>query len=139
MTDNHEKKLPYKEKDFSKYLRLLTSVSNTHKLKPILIDENNKKKKKKKTKIMKRNIEIIKTIEKTGNVYPNSSKHLLRHPRKKYTLKNLKGCKKFVENPQLFFTEELCDAILLSYRIDPHEFKTRTRSTSADKTKKETK
>ena len=69
LTDKNGKVLPYKEKDFSKYLRLLTSVSHISKLKPVIIDLNKKKKNTKKTKIMQRNMDYIKEVEKTGNVY----------------------------------------------------------------------
>ena len=117
ITDNNGRTIPYKEKEFSKYLRLLTSVSYTSKLKPSIIDLTGKNKKKKKTKIMKRNMEFIKEVEKTGNVY-NTSKD---RPKKIYKIDNMIGCKKFLENPQQFFTEELCDAVLLSYNLEPKE------------------
>ena len=121
LTDNNGRNIPFKEKDFSKYLRLLTSVSHTSKLKPAIIDLTGKNKKKKKTKIMKRNMEFIKEVEKTGNVFSTSKEH----SKKIYKLDNMIGCRKFLENPQQFFTEDLCDAVLLSYNLEPKENKSR--------------
>ena len=121
LTDNNGRNIPFKEKDFSKYLRLLTSVSHTSKLKPAIIDLTGKNKKKKKTKIMKRNMEFIKEVEKTGNVFSTSKER----SKKIYKLDNMIGCRKFLENPQQFFTEDLCDAVLLSYNLEPKENKSR--------------
>ena len=59
--DQNDRIIPYRQKDFTKYLRLLTSISNTSKLKSIM-SQSKKRKKKKKTKIMERNIELIKHI-----------------------------------------------------------------------------
>ena len=133
LSDNNGKILPYKEKDFTKYLRLLTSVSNTSKLKPVITNINKKTKSKKKTKIMKRNIEFLKEVAKTGNVYSTAKDH----PKKKieYNIENLNGCKKFLENPQQFFTEELCDAVLLSYNLVPKEQGSRSPSAGRKKSK----
>ena len=47
----------------------------------------------------------------------------------------MKGCKKFLENPQQFFTEELCDAVLLSYNLDPKEHRSRSSSSNRKKSK----
>ena len=118
ITDQNGKYLPYKAKDFTKYLRLLTSVSNPKKLQPCISKSHQKKKKKKKnkTKIMERNIEFIKKLEKTGNIYSN-----LREYEKKAPNSESKNCKKFMENPQHFFTEDLCDVMLLQYDINPKE------------------
>lgn len=132
ISDNNGRNLPHKGKDFSKYLRILTSVSHTSKLKPILIDANKKRKNKKKTKIMKRNIEFLKKVAQTGNVYDTSKER----SKKKYHFENMKGCKKFFENPQQFFTEELCDAVLLSYNLDPKENRSRSSSKKKSKDKK---
>jgi hypothetical protein len=133
LSDNNGKHLPYKEKDFAKYLRLLTSEAHTSKLKPIINDPNKRNKNKKKTNIMKRNIELIKEIEKSGVLYNNSGSK--GHTDKKYILDNSKGCRKFVENPQQFFTEELCDTVLLSYNLEPKNYK--SRSSSANSKSKE--
>jgi hypothetical protein len=104
LTDKNGKVLPYKERDISKYLRLLTSITHTSKLKPIIIDLNKKKKNVKKTKIMQRNMDYIKEVEKTGSVYNILSKET--QSKKKYVSENVKERKKFSENPQHFFTEE---------------------------------
>ena len=132
LSDNNGRNLPHKEKDFAKYLRILTSVSHTSKLKPILVDLNKKNKNKKKTKIMKRNIEYLKEVAKTGNVFSTSKDRT----KKKYNIDNAKGCKKFLENPQQFFTEDLCDAVLLSYNLDPKEHLSRGNSAKKIKDKK---
>ncbi len=129
LTDKNGKVLPYKEKDFSKYLRLLTSVSHTNKIKPIIIDLNKKKKNTKKTKIMQRNMDYIKEVEKTGNVYKISKE---KQPKKKVVIENMEGCPKFLENPQQFYTEDLCDAVLLSLNLPPKES---SRSSSANRKK----
>ena len=116
ITDQNGKILPYREKDFTKYLRLLTSVSNNTKLQSSLAKNQKKRKKKKKTKIMERNIEFIKQIEKTGNLYGNLKEHEKKPPNSES-----KNCRKFMENPQQFFTEDLCDVMLLQYDINPKE------------------
>ena len=110
--DQDGKKIPFKIKDFTKYLRLLTSISNSSKLKSILSKSSKKKKKKKKTKIMERNIEFIKKVEKTGNLYGNIKDYVKRTPNSES-----KNCRKFMENPQQFFTEDLCDLMLFKYDI----------------------
>jgi hypothetical protein len=120
LTDINGKVLPYKVKDISKYLRLLTSISHTSKLKPAIIDLNKKKKNVKKTKIMQRNMDYIKEVEKSGNVY-NIMSSRETQPKKKYVIENMKGCRKFLENPQQFFTEDLCDAVILSLNLAPKE------------------
>jgi hypothetical protein len=120
LTDINGKVLPYKVKDISKYLRLLTSISHTSKLKPAIIDLNKKKKNVKKTKIMQRNMDYIKEVEKSGNVY-NIMSSRETQPKKKYVIENMKGCRKFLENPQQFFTEDLCDAVILSLNLVPKE------------------
>ena len=50
---------------------------------------------KKKTKIMERNIEFIKKVEKTGNLYGNIKDYVKRTPNSES-----KNCRKFMENPQ---------------------------------------
>ena len=47
----------------------------------------------------------------------------------------MKGCKKFLENPQQFFTEELCDAVLLSYNLEPKDDRSRSPSSNRKKSK----
>jgi hypothetical protein len=116
ITNQDGKILPYKEKDFTRYLRLLTSV-NPKKLQSNIAKSHKKRKKKKKTKIMERNIEFIKKIEKTGNLY-NSN---LKDYGKKTPNSDGKNCRKFMENPQHFFTEDLCDVMLLQYDIEPKD------------------
>ena len=143
ISDNNGKTIPYKEKDFTKYLRLLTSVSHTSKIKPAMLNVEKKNKNKKKTKIMKRNIEYLKEVAKTGNVFSSAKDHHLHHKKnieksidkniEYYNTENLKNCKKFLENPQHFFTEELCDRVLQSYNLAPKE--NNSRSSSANKKK----
>ena len=131
ITNQDGKIIPYKEKDFTKYLRLLTSV-NPKKLQSNISKSHKKRKKKKKTKIMERNIEFIKKIEKTGNLYSN-----LKDYGKKAPNSDGKNCRKFMENPQHFFTEDLCDVMLLQYDIDPKDHL--NSSTSRNKKSKEKK
>ena len=132
LTDKSNKIIPYKHKDFTKYLRLLTSVSN--KLTSIMC--KTKKRKKKKTKIMERNIEFIKEIEKGKNIYGSNEKDPIKR-RLHSENKNYKNCRKFMENPQQFFTEDLCDVMLLQYDIDPKEhFNTSMSSSKKTKDKK---
>ena len=116
ITDQNGRILPYKMKDFTKYLRLLTSVSNNSKPPSSLANQNKKRKKKKKTKIMERNMEYIKKIEKTGNIYGNMKEYGKKTPNSES-----KNCRKFMENPQQFFTENLCDVMLLQYDINPKD------------------
>ena len=116
LTDQNGKILPYKEKDITKYLRLLTSLSVNNKLKSNIAQSRKKRKKKKKTKIMERNMEYIKQIEKTGNIYGNMKDHEKKPPNSES-----KNCRKFMENPQHFFTEDLCDVMLLQYDINPKD------------------
>ena len=131
ITNQDGKIIPYKEKDFTKYLRLLTSV-NPKKIQSNISKSHKKRKKKKKTKIMERNIEFIKKIEKTGNLYSN-----LKDYGKKTPNSDGKNCRKFMENPQHFFTEDLCDVMLLQYDIDPKDHL--NSSTSGNKKSKEKK
>ena len=119
LTDQNDRIIPYRQKDFTKYLRLLTSISNTSKLKSIM-SQSKKRKKKKKTKIMERNIELIKHIEKNGIIYSSNVKDSDKKRLYSYN-KNSKNCRKFMENPQQFFTEDLCDVMLLQYDIYPKE------------------
>jgi hypothetical protein len=145
ISDNNGKTIPYKEKDFTKYLRLLTSVSHTSKIKPAILNIEKKHKNKKKTKIMKRNIEYLKEVAKSGNVFSSAKDHHLHHKKnveksidkniEYYNTENLKNCKKFLENPQHFFTEELCDVVLQSYNLAPKENNSRSSSTNKNKSK----
>ncbi len=65
---------------------------------------------------MERNIEFIKKVEKTGNLYGNIKDYVKRTPNSES-----KNCRKFMENPQHFFTEDLCDVMLLQYDIEPKD------------------
>ena len=125
ITDQNGKILPYKEKDFTKYLRLLTSVSNNNKPPSSLAKTHKKRKKKKKTKIMERNMEFIKQVEKTGNIYGNMKEYEKKPPNSES-----KNCRKFMENPQHFFTEDLCDIMLLQYDINPKDHLNASSNTS---------
>lgn len=69
MTDKNGKNIPYKEKDFTRYLRSLTAVTNPKKLQSNMAKKH---KKKKNTKIMERNLEFIRQVEKTGNLKENA-------------------------------------------------------------------
>ena len=51
---------------------------------------------------------------------------------KKVVIENMEGCPKFLENPQQFYTEDLCDAVLLSLNLPPKE---NSRSSSANRKK----
>ena len=66
---------------------------------------------------MERNLEFIRQVEKTGNLYINQRDYGRRAPNS-----DSKNCRKFMENPQHFFTEDLCDVMLLQYDIDPKEY-----------------
>ena len=94
-------------------------VKISKKLKSIM-SQSKKRKKKKKTKIMERNIELIKHIEKNGIIYSSNVKDSDKKRLYSYN-KNSKNCRKFMENPQQFFTEDLCDVMLLQYDIYPKE------------------
>lgn len=145
ISDNNGKTIPYKEKDFTKYLRLLTSVSHTSKIKPVMLNAEKKNKSKKKTKIMKRNIEYLKEVAKTGNVFSSAKDHHQHHKKnveksidkniEYYNTENIKNCKRFLENPQHFFTEELCDTVLQSYNLAPKENNSRSSSANKNKSK----
>ena len=133
ITDQNGKILPYKAKDFTKYLRLLTSVSNNTKPSS-LAKQHKKRKKKKKTKIMERNMEFIKQVEKTGNIYGNKKEYEKKPPNSES-----KNCRKFMENPQQFFTEDLCDVMLLQYDINPKDHINTSSNTSFNKKYKDKK
>lgn len=111
-TDEKGENLLYKNKDISKYFRLLSSEANTNKLKSNIYNQS--KKNKKPTRIMKKNIDFIKEVETTHNLY-----NINRTTSKKKQRRPIKNCRRFEENPQLFFTENLCDTVLLSYNLDP--------------------
>ena len=62
---------------------------------------------------------------------------ILREYEKKAPNSESKNCKKFMENPQHFFTEDLCDVMLLQYDINPKEIL--NSSTNINKRSKEKK
>lgn len=78
-----------------------------------------------KNNITKRNIDFIKVIQKRGTIYNNSKEKA----KKKLEIKK---CQKFSDNPQFFFTEELCSNVLKSYNLKP---KSKSRSNSSKKNK----
>ena len=139
ITDSNEKPIKFKSKDIYKYLKNIKSNYYKNKLKPIILnsniidsdniiikDTNEKKtnsKNNQKRNITKRNIDFIKIVQKRGNVY-NVSKE------KKVKKLEYKNCKKFSEKPQNFFTEDLCDNVLLSYNLKP---KNNSRNSSSEK------
>ena len=145
ISDNNGKAIPYKEKDITKYLTLLTSISYASKIKPAMLNIEKKNKNKKQTKIMKRNIEYLKEVAKTGNVFSSAKDHHLHHKKnveksidkniEYYNTENIKNCRKFLENPQHFFTEELCDIVLQSYNLAPKENNSRSSSQNKNKSK----
>ena len=62
--------------------------------------------------IMQRNINYLQEVYKTGSVWRKS-----KSVQKVITKPHRTNCKKFVENPQKFFTEDLCDNVLQSYNL----------------------
>ena len=134
--DSKNKSIKFIPKDIYKYLKNIKY--NKNKVKPIIlnsnitdcnnkekdINENNKKNQKR--NITKRNIDYLKIVKKRGTIY-NISKE-----KKVKKLEN-KNCKKFSENPQNFFTEDLCDNILVSYNLKP---KKNSRNSSSEKKRK---
>ena len=100
-------------------------VSNNNKPPSSLAKTHKKRKKKKKTKIMERNMEFIKQVEKTGNIYGNMKEYEKKPPNSES-----KNCRKFMENPQHFFTEDLCDVMLLQYDINPKDHLNASSNTS---------
>ena len=63
---------------------------------------------------MRKNIQLIKTIEdykRKGLHYPRTKKPRPHTPIPQH------HCKKFRDNPQKFFTEDLCDNVLKAYRL----------------------
>ena len=63
---------------------------------------------------MRKNIQLIKTIEdykRKGLNYPRTKKPRPHTPIPQH------HCKKFRDNPQKFFTEDLCDNVLKAYRL----------------------
>ena len=62
--------------------------------------------------IMQRNINYLHEVYKTGSVWRKS-----KSVQKVITKPHRANCKKFVENPQKFFTEDLCDNVLQSYNL----------------------
>ena len=62
------------------------------------------------------------TINNTGILTVDNGKiQNLKEYEKKPPNSESKNCRKFMENPQQFFTEDLCDVMLLQYDIDPKE------------------
>ena len=84
---------------------------------------------------MQRNMDFIKKVEKTGHVYDTSRDK----PKKKYISEDMQGCKKFLDNPQQFFTEDLCDVMLLQYDINPKDHINTSSNTSFNKKYKDKK
>ena len=61
--------------------------------------------------MIKKNIQMIKEITKRRSIWK------LRETRKPHKVVEKENCKKFVNNPQQFFTEELCELVLKSYHL----------------------
>ena len=61
--------------------------------------------------MIKKNIQMIKEITKRRSIWK------LREARKPHKVVEKENCKKFINNPQQFFTEELCDLVLKSYDL----------------------
>ena len=144
VTNQNNRLIHFKSIDISKYLKILKNNSEINKLKPVILNtskidvddivnkikkkEENKKNKTNniislKNKITQRNIDFIKIVQKRGTVY-----NISKEKAKKKT--DSKKYKKFSDNPQNIFTEELCDNVHLSYNLEP---KNKSRSTSSKK------
>ena len=61
--------------------------------------------------MIKKNIQMIKEITKRRSIWK------LREARKPHKVVEKENCQKFINNPQQFFTEELCDLVLKSYDL----------------------
>lgn len=61
--------------------------------------------------MIKKNIQMIKEITKRRSIWK------LREARKPHKVVEKENCKKFINNPQQFFTEELCELVLKSYDL----------------------
>lgn len=61
--------------------------------------------------MIKKNIQMIKEITKRRSIWK------LREAKKPHKVVKKDNCKKFINNPQQFFTEELCELVLKSYEL----------------------
>lgn len=122
--------LPFKPHNMSHYITLLMTEHDEEKLKPCIINsehnshlysslrsstKSNKNKKKNllsmnQKNMIRRNINKIQEISKRGCIYN------IKSPKKKPEIKK-QNCKKFITNPQHFFTEKLCDRMYSAYNL----------------------
>ena len=124
--NNQNKKIKYSHFNYQNYLEFLKSNKIPE---SIFFNKNKNKEKKinyfemirktkdltelkkifntKLSKIMQRNIDFLKVINEKGLYKQNKHK-----PLKKITKHH---CKKFIENPNQFFSDKLCDSLLNSY------------------------
>lgn len=115
--NNHSK---FKPKNMNRYLYLLASDTQP---KPIILKSelngklrSHSSKKKGKPLILnskdmiRKNIKMIQEISKRGSIWN------IKCPKKAKRVPQ-KNCKKFVQNPQKFFTEDLCETVLKSYDL----------------------
>ena len=109
-----------KKQKSSQKLSKPNDIKNKKKIK----DTNNDKN----TKIMKRNINYIKEVENKKQIYK-----VTKEPEKRDV--EVHNCRKFDNDPQKFFTEELCDTVIRSLNLNPEDYRPKTPSKSNKKTK----
>ena len=84
--------------------KLLYSYGKSSNKKPLIVNNKN---------MIKKNIEMIQEIAKRGSIWKvQDQKKAKRVPQH--------NCRKFVQNPQKFFTEDLCETVLKSYDLKIH-------------------
>lgn len=118
--DSENNHLRFRPKNINRYLTLLASDTQP---KPCILNSSNSKllysygkSSNKKPLILnsknmiKKNIEMIQEIAKRGSIWKiQNQKKAKRVPQH--------NCRKFVQNPQKFFTEDLCETVLKSYDL----------------------
>ena len=118
--DSENNHLRFRPKNINRYLTLLASDTQP---KPCILNSSNSKllysygkSSNKKPLILnsknmiKKNIAMIQEIAKRGSIWKvQDQKKAKRVP--------MQNCRKFVQNPQKFFTEDLCETVLKSYDL----------------------
>ena len=121
--DSENNHLRFRPKNINRYLTLLASDTQP---KPCILNSSNSKllysygkSSNKKPLILnsknmiKKNIAMIQEIAKRGSIWKvQDQKKAKRVPQQ--------NCRRFVQNPQKFFTEDLCETVLKSYDLKVH-------------------
>lgn len=136
--DRNLNKINFNPRNYNQYLSLLNDISKgVTTYKPCIINHCNSKSNKSKQQVKQNKINV-KSSNNNGKskgtcvAQKNKSKVKSNSTSNKCIKQKqpIVNCKRFIENPQKFFTEDLCDNVLNSYNLKPPNKHTHTRSKS---------